>query len=205
MEDRSQRFGPVAGILFAVLFYLGVVLTGTPPEAKAPGDEVLSFYADATKFHISTVLLLIMTVLFLFFAGALFTRLKRAETGALPSAAFGGAVVHAVGLAIFGVTDLALINASDIGDPVVARTLNILGRFSFVPAIVGLATLVLATGWQSVSNRAFPAWLGWVSVVLGLLALAGPFGLVAFILFPLWVIVVAVVMLRRGQANAAAV
>jgi hypothetical protein len=40
-------------------------------------------------------------------------------------------------------------------------------------------------------------WLGWASVILGVLGLAGPLGFLAFLRFPIWVVVVRVTMYRQ--------
>ena len=48
-------------------------------------------------------------------------------------------------------------------------------------------------------RQALPRWLGWISIVLGLMAIAGPVGGIAFLLFPVWTLVLAAVIVRRGS------
>jgi len=50
-------------------------------------------------------------------------------------------------------------------------------------------------------SRSLPIWLGWVAVILGILALLGPLGFIAFLLFPFWVLPVAVLLFRGGDAQ----
>jgi hypothetical protein len=84
----------------------------------------------------------------------------------------------------------------------VAQALNIIDNDNFAPTVIGLAVVLLATGWHVLASRSLPAWVGWVSLVLGVLAVAGPLGFIAFLLFPLWVAAVAVVLLVGARAEA---
>jgi hypothetical protein len=52
------------------------------------------------------------------------------------------------------------------------------------------------------ASRSLPVWVGWVSLVLGVLAVAGPLGFFAFLGFPLWVAAVAVVLFIGARADA---
>jgi hypothetical protein len=52
------------------------------------------------------------------------------------------------------------------------------------------------------STRSLPVWLGWIALLLGILAVAGPLGFAAFLLFPLWVLAVSIVLFRAGTAAA---
>jgi hypothetical protein len=98
---------------------------------------------------------------------------------------------------------LALLDASDLGQPEVAQALNISDNDNFLPAVIGLAVVLLATAWHILASRSLPVWLGWVSLVLGVLAMAGPAGFVAFLLFPVWVLVVAIVLFREAATRGA--
>jgi hypothetical protein len=110
---------------------------------------------------------------------------------------FGGAIIYTVGLGLFAMSQVALSDASDLGQPHVAQALNIIDNDNFFPVVIGLSVVLLATGWHVVASRSLPVWLGWISLILGVLALAGPAGFAAFLLFPIWVIVVAVLLYLR--------
>jgi hypothetical protein len=200
---RMERWAPLAGVLFAVIFAIGILTSGDTPDTDATGNEVISHYNDSGKFFVGIVALGLGAVLLLFFAGVLRDRLRETGPEWLATVAFGGAVVYAVALGIFGMSQLALLDASDLGQPEVAQALNISDNDNFLPAVIGLAVVLLATAWHILASRSLPVWLGWVSLVLGVLAMAGPAGFVAFLLFPVWVLVVAIVLFREAATRGA--
>jgi hypothetical protein len=194
---RMERLVPLAGVAFAVVFAIGLLTSGDPPDTDASGAEVISHYEDTGEIFVGILALLICAVLFMFFAGALRSRLRTAGPEWLASVAFGGAVVFTVGHGIFAMSQIALLDASDLEQPEVAQALNIIDNDNFFPAVIGLAVILLATGWHVLASRALPIWLGWVSLALGVLALAGPAGFIAFLLFPVWVAVAGVTLFLR--------
>jgi hypothetical protein len=195
---RMERWAPLAGVLFAVIFAIGFLTSGDVPDVDASGDEVISHYDDSGKVFVGIAALGLAAVALLFFAGVLRDRLRETGPEWLATVAFGGAVVYAVGLGLFGMSQFALIDAADLGQPEVAQALNISDNDNFLPAVIGLAAVLLATGWHILASRSLPVWLGWVSLVLGILAMAGPAGFVAFLLFPIWVLVIAIILFREA-------
>jgi hypothetical protein len=200
---RLERLAPLAGVLFAVVFAVGFLGSGDTPDADASGESVISHYDDTGKVYLGIIALLLCAVLFMFFAGVLRARLREAGGEWLASVAFGGAITYTVGLAVFAMSQIALVDASDLGQPEVAQALNIIDNDNFFPTVVGLAVVLLATAWHLLQTRALPQWLAWVTLALGVLALAGPAGFIAFLLFPVWVLVVAVVLYLGQPARTA--
>lgn len=198
-----ERLAPLAGVVFTVLFAIGFLTGGSMPSTKATGEEVINHYKDSGKTFLAIFVLLIGAVLFVFFAGVLRDALRTAGREWLATVAFGGGLVYALGLAVFGMTQIALSDAADLGQPQVAQALNILDRDNFMPTVLGLAVVLLATGWHVLGSGALPRWLGIVSVVLGVLAVAGPAGILAFLLFPLWVLATSILLYRRPRVVAA--
>jgi hypothetical protein len=56
--------------------------------------------------------------------------------------------------------------------------------------------VTLGTGVAALRSGALPRWLAWASVGLGILAVAGPLGAVAFLITPLWTLAVGIVLFR---------
>jgi hypothetical protein len=48
-----------------------------------------------------------------------------------------------------------------------------------------------------------PVWVGWIALVLGLLAFAGPAGFIAFLTFPILVLILSLLLYRQGAQAAA--
>jgi hypothetical protein len=174
--------------------------SGETPDIKASGEEVIAHYEDDGSILVSVLALVICAVLFMFFAGVLRSRLQATGPDWLASVAFGGAVVYTVSLGVFAMGQIALLDAADLGQPEVAQALNIIDNDNFFPSVIGLAVVLLATGWHALASRSLPNWLGWASVALGALAMAGPAGFIAFLLFPVWVLIVAIVFYRQNPA-----
>ncbi len=135
-----------------------------------------------------------------FFAGVLRGALTESTEAPewLATVAFGGAVIYSAALAIFAMSQIMLIDAADLGQPQVAQALNIFDNDNFFPAVLGLATVLLATGWHSLRSKVLPSWLAWTAIALGVLSMAGPAGFIAFLAFPIWVLATAVVLHRAG-------
>jgi hypothetical protein len=198
-SGRLERLAPLSGALFAVLFVVAFLASGDTPGTKSTGEEVISHYKDDGKLLPILIVLLIAAILFVFFSGVLRQSMSTAAGGKgwLAPVAFGGGVIYSIALAIFGMTQIMLIDAADLGQPQVAQALNIVDNDNFFPAGLGLAVVLLATGLHALGSGLFPRWLAWASVVLGVLSLAGPLGFVAFLLFPVWVLVVSILLYRR--------
>jgi hypothetical protein len=200
--SRLERLAPLAGVVFGVVFVVALLTLGDTPDTDASGAEVISHYDDSGEVLLGVLALLLCGVLFLFFAGVLRARLRANGPEWLASVAFGGAVTYAVGLGVFAMSQFALLDASDLEQPEVAQALNILDNDNFAPTVIGLAVVLLATAWHVLASRSLPVWVGWVSLVLGVLAVAGPLGFFAFLGFPLWVAAVAVVLFIGARADA---
>lgn len=195
---RIERLAPLAGVLFAVVFAVGLLITGDTPDSDSAGEAVVQHYRDSGKTFFGAVLLLLAGVLLMFFAGVLRHHLGTIGPQWLASVVFGGAVVYVAGLGNFLSSQIALIEAADANQTTAAETLNVIDHNNFGPVAIGLAVVLLASAWHVLSTRSLPVWAGWVALVLGMLALAGPLGFITFLLFPLWVAAVAIVLFRRG-------
>jgi len=182
-----------------VVFAIGFLTSGDTPNTDATGDAVISHYDDTGKIFFGAIALGVGAIVFMFFAGVLRSRLRTTGPEWLASVAFGGAVIYTVGLGLFAMSQIALTDASDLGQPEVAQALNIIDNDNFFPAVIALSVVLLATGWHVLASRSLPIWLGWVSLILGVLAMAGPIGFVAFLAFPIWVLVVGVILYLRNE------
>lgn len=200
--DRSTA---IAGTAFAALFVGVFAIGGETPEETVPAAEVIGYYNEhASQLRLAGYVMLAAAVLLLFFAGGLRSALTRDGGTAddrLSLVAFGGAVAYAVGIGVMVVSAMALVAAADTGNADAVTALNVLDNKTFPLFMVGLSAMMLATGLRALQAAVLPRWLSWISIVLGILAVAGPGGYAAFFAFPFWVVAVGV-SLGRGQAPA---
>jgi hypothetical protein len=177
---------------------IAFIISGETPDTGDSPQKILSFYNDNDSEQMfSSALLAWGTVFFLFFLGVLRSTLRAAEAGIarLSTVAFGGGIVLALGMLSFAGFTFTLADAADHLTPDAAQALNALNSDFFFPVAAGLGTLMIATGIVSIRARAFPAWLAWPALVIGIAAVT-PIGFFAFLLFGLWTLAASVVLWR---------
>lgn len=64
--------------------------------------------------------------------------------------------------------------------------------------MIGLMCSFIGVGLTALKEAALPKWLAWASIIIGAMAPLGPGGFVPFVLFPLWMIVIAGLVRRTG-------
>lgn len=179
--------GAVYLLLFGVLMATGVDRSpDDDPAALIAGYEV-----SQPVVQVMTYATMVAAAVLVFFGAALRSVLNRRGRGWTADVALIGFVVMGWTVASFAVSALGLFHAVQSGDPQVVRALNILDTSNFPPAMIGLMCAMIGVGIASLAGRALPAWLAWGSVLLGCLAPLGPAGFVPFLVFPLWVVLVA--------------
>jgi hypothetical protein len=108
--------------------------------------------------------------------------------------------VYVVGLLTMAAVTVALVDAGHYRMVTTAQTLNVLGSDDWVPVVVGLSLIGLGAGVAGLRTAALPRWLSWISIVFGIISLAGPLGEIAFLAAPVWAMLVGVTILRTKTA-----
>jgi len=198
-REQTERLAPLAGVLFAVALLASFFGAGIAPDKTATGEEVIAHYDSDFDLVITLLGMGLAAISMMFFAGSLRNKMRSMGNEWLATVAFGGATIFAVGLAIFAWIQVALHDASKLGQPAVAQALNILDNNNFPIAMVGLSTLYLATAWHTMRSHALPRWLGYVTLALGICTFAGPLGVIAFLAAPFWTLVTAIVLFRDAS------
>lgn len=208
-RENRDRIGPAAltGLAFLVLAIVAFAVGGEPPDPTSDKpQEVIDFYADNEgRQVVSAILVGIAATLLVFFGGVIRKVLRDGEGpggGILPAVAFAGTIIIATGLAIDATITIALIEAVDAVeeevDPVAVQTLSVLYNNDFVPFAVGSQIFLIAAGLSIVRHGALPKWLGWIAIVLAVLAVT-PIGFVAFIGMGFLVAVFSVILALRDR------
>jgi len=204
MPDSLRRLAPLTGIVFAALL---VVTFSTPstPDVHDTGQQVIQHYNDHKSAHlIGDITGGVAVVFFLFFISALRSFFKDKEgADGLSMAAFAGGILIAVGGGLFTSLDVALIDARHDISPQAVQALNVLSNDIFFPFEIGLIVFALCTGLAIIASGALPKWLGWVMVVIGVVAFT-PVGFFGFFVVLLWSVIVAILIYRRTGPTAAA-
>jgi len=224
-EAAWPKFGAAFGIVAAILLILSFIFgPGEPPGFDETAGQVQSFLQEerggvqaAVAFQFAAL------VAFAWFLGSVFYRLRGAEPdGARLSAAAlaGGVLVAAGGLIGSAGGGAAVYHVDTLGADAVLALWD-LSVFGFLFFLAGFTVLAGATGVLALRSGSLPAPLGWYSMLAGAYVLIvgvvgtfsetgafspsdGALGLIAFLLFLIWLIAMGIALMRdpRGPAPA---
>lgn len=199
--DRWEKLAPLTGVLAVVLMFVGVLLESADRPDDLVADETLSWLQDKSgRIVLGEFLIILGAVFFIWFLGTLRTRLWTAEgrTGRLSAVAYGSGLLAAAGIILqAAISASAAYNDEDLTAEAAQAVLHVsdamfgLTEFALVPFFVAVALVTLHT-------RVFPVWLAWISLAEALLLAIFWIGWIGVVLvFPLWTIVVAVLLYLR--------
>jgi hypothetical protein len=198
----AKRLLPLTGILAVALVFVGFAVAGEAPDVDAPIKEVTSFYTENdSDQELGALLLGLGAFAFLVFASVLRNALRRAEgDGAGASTlSFAGAILFAVGMAIFSGLGFTLGESAKDIDPVGTQALHALSVHFFTPLALGMIAFLIGSGVAVVRSGALPAWLGWAAVIVGVLGFT-PLWFVPFIGIALFILISSVMLAMRAEA-----
>jgi hypothetical protein len=199
MRARLTRLAPLTGVA-----YVGCVVAATvmpsSPDVNASSAKVITYYtAHHTAMQAQTYLLAYAAVFVVFFAGVVAGYLRGRGATNLAPAIVGGAVLMAVGLATGAAINSVLTDHTSGLTASSAQTLNRLSNdLPFIALFAGLCTLMLATGIAMLTTKSFPAWVGWVTIVIGIAAATGIGSWPALLASGLWTLGISSVLVRRA-------
>jgi hypothetical protein len=190
-------------VAFVVLLVVSFAITSTPNTNKSPA-YILAWYnksSHKTSLAISTLLVDVAVVFGLFWFGYLRDRFARTDVGARFAPIFlAGATIFGTGGLIFSGANIALLDQPKHMTADTAQTLNFLqSDIGGAAVFVGISILMLAAWIIIWRARILPVWLGWLALVIGVVALAGPIGFFAFMASGIWFLIVAYLMWRFEQ------
>ena len=174
------RLGGITGILFVILFIVGIVVQGSTPAYGDPVDEIRQKWIDnGQSYLIGDYIIGLSAVLFFFpFISALRSYLGIAEGGSqvFSRIIMVGAIIFlgVAGAASAAWTTLAFGDfARDASDDTINTLMGLdAGATHFIFA--GTALMALATGAAIMQTKALPVWLCALSLIYGVLALIAP-------------------------------
>lgn len=214
-DTRSGGPSAAAGLVFALL-QLAYIAFSLGVQPDTPIGEVASLYAqNRTSALLWNFVGALSFFFFLFFLGALWSALRRAEgdTGFLAMVALGA------GLVVVAVHSLETVSAYTLawhvageGNLAAVRVLFDLQNLVVYYYSIPLAAMLLATSIATLRTRVLPVWTAWVGIANGVLWLVaavgvvdpqhGPLVVVALValalLLLLWTPAVSIALMRRA-------
>ena len=224
MRVNWERWSAASGYVVILFGVAGAAFERGGPPLNAPVEQTVTFFSKYRSELLAQSLMFVLSAgAYLWFFGVLRTFLLEAEDGPgmLSTIAFGAGIVTAGIQMVFQGLQVALAVASK--DPVEPTIAALFGNATLalsVIAYVPMAVMLAAVAVVSLRDRAFPAWLGWLSsfaamahvlMSLGLVVESGPlvpggtltYGLYAVSL--LWLMATTTVMVvRSGRSPKAA-
>ena len=205
MVSKWERWATLSGALAVPFWVASVALISTKVKGSK-GPEILTHYQQHSDGILAAGLLwAIGALLFIWFLGSLRSRYLAAEGGAgrLTALAYGGGIAAATIAMLIPVADeVGALNKDDID----ASGASVLHHFSdgfFVAAEYTLPVFFFASAILVLRYAVLPKWLGWFSILIGIVLLIGPIGWAAFIFAtPIWVLIVSVWLYLRTPAAA---
>ena len=206
MNGSKGWLVPLTGVGFVVVAIIGFIVGGEPKDASHPATEIADWYIDnKDSVEVGAFIGVAATVLLVFFGAYLRNVLRVAAGGddMLSLVSFIGIVVVAVGFAIDATISIALAERADDIDPIAVQSLQALWDNDFVPIALGVLLFLWATGISVVRSGALPKWIGWIMILLGIVALT-PIGFASFIGTAVLILVISILLAVRARSAATA-
>ena len=210
---RRDLWTPVAGVLAALTFVAGVILSSASPDSKDSDAKVIAWYAvhsHRLANIIGAYLLAFCGLFFLWFASGLRQRLRAAEGpgGRLANVALGGGVLF-VGMLWVGAAALVAISGGEsfggiphLRNADLARFLPQVGFPAIlIFAMFGAIALIDATSIVIIRTGVLPRWFAWLGFVCAVVLL---FGAIFFpmIALPIWLLAGSYILFRFRSVEA---
>jgi hypothetical protein len=203
-----SRPAALSGAGFFVLATVGHFAYPSGPDFMAAPRAAQAFYvAHHGAVLAANTLYLLSGMLLLVFAAALRGALRGDARGDLvATAVFGGLVAGAsLMIASSGVDMAAALHVQEQGTiaPSAASVLWDLNHVLFgLAAPMALAVALLGCALASLRDRALPAWLGAISLALGVALAIPPINYVSIVVFIFWSLATSIVLALPGEAAA---
>lgn len=200
----SGRLALLTGAASIVLAVIGFVVLGDTPDVDDSTQKIAQFWRDNDGAAMgSGGLTAWSAVLFLLFAGALRNALRTAapETEGLATAGLAGGILFAAGLALFGAITFTLGDAPEKYGADTIQVLNAMNEDFFFPVAVGGGVFLICSGLAITKSGLLPAWLGWLALVIGIVAIT-PLGFFGFMALGLWTFVASLMLAMRATGTA---
>jgi hypothetical protein len=199
----TPRAAALAGVLFAVLFTMSIVLIRTSlPEGAQPGSQWLE--AGNDKIRLASELMPFAGICFLWFIGVVRANLGRYEDKFFATVTLGSGLLFLAMMFASAAVGAGLASASHYSGGSAAGTVfgqMLLLKLSKTYALKMAAVFMMSLATIWLRTELMPRWLAIATYVMALtLILAGETSMWLSLAFPFWVLIVSVLFLVRAGA-----
>jgi hypothetical protein len=202
-ESRFERITPLTGAVSAGLILIGILVFNYY-EFLPPAEQIAEFLnGNATQVSTGGYIGSLAAFFLIWFAGSVRSALLKQEggTGQLSTIAFGGGVAAsiAMGISFIGIFAAGLrASAPDGISPIGA-----VAMYDFWSQLTGqlfsifMAVFIGSTAAVSLRSGLFPAWFGWLSILVAV-GLLTPFAYAILAFAIVWLLVVSIWLYLKG-------
>lgn len=205
-DQRTSRWMGPLGLAILVLIFVGFgPLSGSSPGENASGATVVSYWnAHQTQGWAQIYVVGLALALIAVYVTQLRAVLRVAEgrPSFLPNVTFAGGIILVAGTVTTGVIIMTMLIAAHNHQDGIAQTMNFLNQNDYLPILFGLAMLTVGAGASILNRSSLPKWLGWVSVLVGLLCIAGPLSFFGLMAGGVWLVVAGFIVGYHRPAGA---
>ncbi len=171
VAGRWSKVAPLLGLLFVVFVLASVLLSSTPNTSDSPATILHYYQSHQNQIRVAAFLVAPAVVFGLFWFSYLRNWLQRPDVNERWGAVtFAGGILFAVLGGVAGGTLDALVDTPKNLTASTATALNFLqSDLPFILASIAFGVMAIAAGIAMIKSQYLPTWLGWVSLVLGIL------------------------------------
>jgi hypothetical protein len=202
-ESRLERLSPLTGAASVVLMVIGVLVFNYY-EFLPPAEKIAEFLnGNASLVSTGGYIGALAAFFLIWFTGSLRSALINREggTGQLSTIAFGGGLAASIAL---GISFIGIFAAGlRAGAPEGISPIGAVSMYDFWTQLTGqlfsifMAVFIGATAALSLRSGFFPAWFGWVSVLVAV-GLLTPFAYAMLAIAFAWLLVVSIWLYLKG-------
>jgi hypothetical protein len=207
------RWAGLGGLAYVVLFIIGLILIASGlPSGDAPPGKVIAYFQDSghrDRISLGWILMVVGVFFLFWFVAALREVVRRvAGDGVLTTVAtIGGAVYGALTLVAFSLDEAIYTMSDDTYRhevyPGLIHAANDGGYVLHSAGGAAIGAAIVATSLAVLGARVVPPWLGWLSLVAGIVSVFSIFFFPWFVI-ALWLVVASVLVTRALSRGAPA-
>jgi hypothetical protein len=208
------KWAPLAGVVSVVCSFIGVMFVLNQPQSGASNAKIVAFFGDhSNRVHgdVGFFVSLVGILFLLAFLGSLRERLLAAEgqPGRLAALAYGAGIASlplwALSMLLANAPSFAVGESSSFRlDPNVFRLLTDSSYYAWVAALFLGSVVIWSTSAVALRTGLLPRWYGLLGILAGAVQLFGLF-FFPFVVWWLWIVATAVLLVARPRAAAASV